>query len=162
VIVVRPVFTVFVLILARGPALAQSESVYMDALVQRDSLFFQKISSTPFPRDVRGRGYIQDGNRDGPWIFFHLNGQMESCGPSRKASPMLPGCSSILVTPPFQNALETTVTVRWWIRVHSATRLGLRSLKARVRPPRCGGREKPCRCGQAICCRFALSWRAGR
>ena len=58
--------------------LAQSETVYMNALAQRDGLFFQKFSSTPFPRDARGRGHIQDRKHDGPWIFFHPDGQVES------------------------------------------------------------------------------------
>lgn len=72
--------TVLALILAWVPAWAQGKAVYMDALVQRDGLFFEKFSRTPFTGEVRGRGLIQNGKRDGPWIFFDDNGQRLSAG----------------------------------------------------------------------------------
>ena len=73
-------FIVLVLILAGVPASAQSTMVYMDALVQRDGLFFERISRVPFTGEVRGRGFILNGKRDGPWIFFDDNGQRLSAG----------------------------------------------------------------------------------
>jgi len=73
-------FFVLVLILASLPAWAQGTAVYMHALVQRDGLFYERSSRTPFTGEVRGRGFIQDGRRDGPWIFFDDNGQRLSAG----------------------------------------------------------------------------------
>lgn len=72
--------TVLLLILAWVPAWAQGSLVYMHALVQRDGLFFEGSSRVPFTGKVRGRGFIQDGKRHGPWIFFDDNGQRLSAG----------------------------------------------------------------------------------
>jgi antitoxin component YwqK of YwqJK toxin-antitoxin module len=62
------------------PALAFGET--MDDLVQRPKwtgLYYKKFTEVPFTGKVTGksRGSFKDGKRDGPWVVYHKNGQLD-------------------------------------------------------------------------------------
>jgi antitoxin component YwqK of YwqJK toxin-antitoxin module len=77
----RVVLTALVLVmLGCSPSLALGEAVNMEDLVNRDGRFFKQHTRTPFTGEVRGRGFVRDGKREGAWIFFDDNGQRLSEG----------------------------------------------------------------------------------
>lgn len=58
-------------------------TVRMEDLVRRDGLYFRKFTVCPFTgkvKEKRVRGLIHDGYKDGDWITFWDNGQLNSKG----------------------------------------------------------------------------------
>ena len=55
-----------------------NDGLTRDDLVQRNNLYYKKFSSEPFSGDISGldNGKFKDGRRDGPWEYFHENGQL--------------------------------------------------------------------------------------
>jgi hypothetical protein len=52
-------------------------------LVERDGIYYKKSSDIPFSGEIKSRthsGWIKDGKRDGPWVFYYDNGQLASEG----------------------------------------------------------------------------------
>jgi len=60
------------------PSLALGEEVTMDDLVEREGLYYKKFTEVPFTGKVTGiqQGKIKNGKREGPWVFYHDNGQI--------------------------------------------------------------------------------------
>ena len=58
------------------PGLALGET--MDDLVLREGLYYKKFSLVPFTGKITGRnqGKIKKGNKVGPWVSYHKNGQL--------------------------------------------------------------------------------------
>jgi hypothetical protein len=58
------------------------ESVDFKDLVKRDGLHYKKHTDIPFTGKVTGdvQGSFKDGKLDGPWVYYHKNGQLESKG----------------------------------------------------------------------------------
>ena len=54
------------------------ESVDFNDLVKRDGLYFKKRTDVPFTGITTGdeQGLLENGNRVGPWVRFHPNGQL--------------------------------------------------------------------------------------
>lgn len=84
------------LILATLPSLSWSETINIDDLVIRDSLYFKKFTDVPFTgeakiteetnpfRAVRGDGYFANGKKDGFWKFYSKNGGLDFEGMYQK------------------------------------------------------------------------------
>ena len=65
------------------PSFAMGETVKLKDLVSRDGLYFKKFTDTPFTGDVKDtwrQGKIIDGKKEGRWIEYHGNGQLEVKG----------------------------------------------------------------------------------
>jgi antitoxin component YwqK of YwqJK toxin-antitoxin module len=54
------------------------ESVDFKDLVERDDVYFKKLTDVPFTGKVTGKsqGSIKDGEEDGPWVQYWKNGQL--------------------------------------------------------------------------------------
>ena len=54
----------------------------MDDLVKREGLYYKKFSNLPFTGRVECdyQGYFNNGNKDGSWLIYYLNGQLHSKG----------------------------------------------------------------------------------
>ena len=54
----------------------------IDDLVLREGLWYEKFTDVPFSGKVTGQiqGELKDGKREGPWVFYYDNGQLESEG----------------------------------------------------------------------------------
>ena len=59
-----------------------SWSVTGDDLVYRNDLYYEKFTNVPFSGEVTGQeqGSFKNGKRDGAWVFYWSNGQLESKG----------------------------------------------------------------------------------
>ena len=88
------------------PALALSEEVTFDDLVEREGIYYKKFTDVPFTGKTTGqkqgtfkngkkegpwieywtngrlkyKGFYKNGNREGPWVGYHKNGQLFSKG----------------------------------------------------------------------------------
>ena len=54
-----------------------------DDLVIRAGLYYEKFTATPFTGEIdegRGKGSFQNGKHEGPWEFYHGNGQVSLKG----------------------------------------------------------------------------------
>jgi antitoxin component YwqK of YwqJK toxin-antitoxin module len=62
------------------PALALGET--MDDLVEQDGLFYKEFTDVPFTGNITGKtqGTIRNGKKVGPWVYYHINGQLWSKG----------------------------------------------------------------------------------
>ena len=60
------------------PSLALGEEVTMDDLVEREGIYYKKITDVPFSGKVTGggQGEIKNGKREGPWVSYFENGQL--------------------------------------------------------------------------------------
>ena len=54
----------------------------MDDLVERDGLFYKEFTDVPFTGNLTGKsqGKIKNGKKDGPWVSYHDNGQLQEKG----------------------------------------------------------------------------------
>ena len=66
----------FIILSLSIPSLGET----MDDVVQREGLIYKKFTDIPFTGEVEGneQGSIKNGKRDGPWISYHDNGQLEN------------------------------------------------------------------------------------
>jgi antitoxin component YwqK of YwqJK toxin-antitoxin module len=57
-------------------------STPLDELVERDGLFYTKFSDVPFTGEVTGKsqGNLKNGKKDGDWVSYHDNGQLDEKG----------------------------------------------------------------------------------
>ena len=62
------------------PPLALGET--MKDLVERDGLFYKEFTDVPFTGNLTGKtqGTIKNGNKVGPWVRYHDNGQLKEKG----------------------------------------------------------------------------------
>ena len=53
-----------------------------DDLVVRDGLYYKKFTDTPFTGKVSGneQGKMKNGKKEGAWVTYHPNGQLELKG----------------------------------------------------------------------------------
>ena len=58
------------------------EPIDMKDLVKRNGVYFKKFTEVPFTGKTTGKeqGLFKDGKRDGPFVSYHSNGQLESKG----------------------------------------------------------------------------------
>ena len=74
---IQPMLTLTLALALAAPALAQT--VHPDSLEQREGLYYEKGSDTPFSGTVedpgRMMGQVEDGLRVGAWKGWHRNGQ---------------------------------------------------------------------------------------
>ena len=56
------------------------ETLTMDDLVISDDLYYKKFTNVPFTGEVSGRanGNFKKGKKDGEWLVYYDNGQLES------------------------------------------------------------------------------------
>ena len=68
------------------PALALSEEVTMDDLVETNGLVYKKSTDVPFTGKTTGQRQetYKDGVLDGPWFEYHDNGQLFGKGDYKK------------------------------------------------------------------------------
>ena len=55
----------------------------MDDLVKRDGLYYKKFTDVPFTGNITGKtdqGIIRNGKKEGPWVYYHDNGQLDDKG----------------------------------------------------------------------------------
>ena len=65
------------------PSLALSEDIAILDLEFRDGRWYQKSSDIPFSGKVTTgseRGSFKKGKRDGPWVWYHVDGQLGGKG----------------------------------------------------------------------------------
>ncbi len=77
----KHILTSMVLMVLLFPALALGET--MDDLVERDGLYYKKFTDVPFTGNITGKtdqGTIRNGKEEGPWVYYHDNGQLWSKG----------------------------------------------------------------------------------
>ena len=70
-----------VLMVLLFPALALGET--MDDLVYRDGLYYKKFTVVPFTGNMTGKteqGAFRNGKKEGPWVYYHDNGQLSYKG----------------------------------------------------------------------------------
>ncbi len=74
----RHILTSVVLLVLLFPALAFGET--MDDLVETNGLFYKKFTDVPFTGKITGKvqGSFRNGKKDGPWVWYHDNGQLRS------------------------------------------------------------------------------------
>ena len=72
----KRILTSLVLLVLLFPALASGETI--GDLVEREGLFYEKFTNVPFTGEMTGleQGQIKDGVKDGPWVYYHDNGQL--------------------------------------------------------------------------------------
>ena len=80
-----------VLMVLLFPALALGET--MDDLVKRDGLFYKKFTVVPFTGKITGttQGAVRNGKEEGPWVYYHDNGQLDDKGTSTTVSTTVLG-----------------------------------------------------------------------
>lgn len=55
----------------------------LDDLVKRDGLYYEKFTDVPFSGEIDeglGRGELKDGKREGPWVNYYDDGQLDNKG----------------------------------------------------------------------------------
>ena len=55
----------------------------MDDLVERDGLYYKKFTDVPFTGEITDKttqGTFRNGEKEGPWVEYHDNGQLWSKG----------------------------------------------------------------------------------
>ena len=74
----KHILTSVVLIVLLFPALALGETVKDEDLVYREGLYYKKFATVPFTGKVTGgiKGSFKEGKQDGPWVYYHENGQL--------------------------------------------------------------------------------------
>jgi hypothetical protein len=66
-----------------------SWSTSINALVERDGLYYPQFSDVPFTGEVTGsqtQGSFKNGKKDGDWVRYHYNGQLRDKGNYNKGS----------------------------------------------------------------------------
>ena len=60
-----------------------------DDLVETNGLYYKKFTEVPFSGTVTGenQGSLKDGKTDGPWVWYHENGQLLSTGTDKNGIP---------------------------------------------------------------------------
>ena len=61
-----------------SPNVVLSEPVKWDDLVKRDGLYYKKFTDLPFTGKTSGKeqGTYKNGKKEGPWAYYHKNGQL--------------------------------------------------------------------------------------
>ena len=61
---------------------SSSWSVTLGDLVERGGLYYEKFTDIPFTGEVTGaeQGSFKDGERDGAWVMYRMNGQLMNKG----------------------------------------------------------------------------------
>ena len=74
----RHILTSIALVILLLPSVALGEVVTIDDLVKRDGLHYKKFTNVPFTGKTTGKeqGSFRNGKKDGPWIYYHDNGQL--------------------------------------------------------------------------------------
>ena len=64
------------------PALALSEEVTMDDLVETNGLVYKKSTDVPFTGKVTGQeqGTFKNGKKEGPWVDYWSSGRLREKG----------------------------------------------------------------------------------
>jgi antitoxin component YwqK of YwqJK toxin-antitoxin module len=51
----------------------------MDDLVEREGIYYKEFTDVPFTGKITGKkiqGTIRNGEKEGPWVYYHDNGQV--------------------------------------------------------------------------------------
>ena len=54
-----------------------------DDLIERDGLYYEKFTDVPFSGEIDEgleRGELKDGKREGPWVNYDYDGQLDNKG----------------------------------------------------------------------------------
>ena len=64
------------------PSIAMGETVKYEDLQNLEGLHYYKFTGEPFTGKITGnnQGSFKDGKRDGPWVEYHDNGQLNIKG----------------------------------------------------------------------------------
>jgi antitoxin component YwqK of YwqJK toxin-antitoxin module len=78
----RHVLTSLFLVVFLYPSLALGQGVTMDDLVRTNGLYYKKFTDVPFTGTTTGKiqGTFRNGEKDGPWVFYHYDGQLSEKG----------------------------------------------------------------------------------
>ena len=78
----RHILTSVVLLVLLFPSLALGETVKWGDIVERGGVHYKKFTDVPFTGKVtgRGKGKLKNGKREGLWVFYWDNGQLNSKG----------------------------------------------------------------------------------
>ena len=78
----KHLLTSVVLVVLLFPSLAMGEEVTFADLVERDGLYYKKVTEVPFTGKVTGlqQGRFKNGVMEGPWVSYHENGQLWNKG----------------------------------------------------------------------------------
>ena len=81
----KHILTSVVFVVLLFPALALGEEVTFADLVERDGLYYKKVTEVPFTGKVTGlqQGRFKNGVMEGPWVSYHDNGQVRVKGDSK-------------------------------------------------------------------------------
>ena len=64
----------------KGEGVPQNDktAVKFEDLVERGEVYYKKFTDIPFSGTVTGtpQGKLKNGIKDGPWVYFHENGQL--------------------------------------------------------------------------------------
>jgi len=54
----------------------------MDDLVKQDGIYYKEFTDVPFTGKVTGKeqGAFKNGKKDGPWVYYHKDGQIRYKG----------------------------------------------------------------------------------
>ena len=54
----------------------------MDDLMKRDGFYYREFTDVPFTGKVTGKeqGSFKNGKKDGPWVYYHKDGQLRYKG----------------------------------------------------------------------------------
>ena len=75
------VMILFVSLLTAAPSWSEGTSV--DDLVERDGLLYKKFTEVPFTGEIDEGSYqgsLKNGKPEGPWVYYHDNGQLQAKG----------------------------------------------------------------------------------
>ena len=75
---IKTLLTILFISLLSSP----SWSVTKGDLVEREGLYYEKFTDVPFTGEVTGveQGSFKDGERDGAWVMYRMNGQLMNKG----------------------------------------------------------------------------------
>mgnify|MGYP001162120857 CR=1 FL=1 len=80
----KSLLTLLICLFILSPNVAVSET--MKDLVKRNGLHYKKFSDVPFTGKITGRirGSFKNGEKHGPWVFYHDNGRLSEKGSYKK------------------------------------------------------------------------------
>ena len=78
----KPLLTALTLLILVTVPVQAGEVVDWDYLIEREGLYYKKFNDVPFTGEITGRtkGQLKDGERQGPWVWYYEEGQLDSKG----------------------------------------------------------------------------------
>ena len=76
------IFTFLSFLVLISGFLFKSETVDYGELIERNNIYYKKFLNVPFTGKTSGKeqGYLKKGLREGEWVSYHENGQLQWIG----------------------------------------------------------------------------------